>query len=75
MRTTVIVSLAVLGAGVGFLGDVIFWQGRPQAPVLGVAGLLVGLLLGALVAATFRRRRPHRLIDTERRPNRIIRRV
>jgi hypothetical protein len=50
MRTLIVVSVAIIGAGVGLLGDVVFWQGTPQAPVLAGAGLLVGLLLGLLVA-------------------------
>jgi membrane associated rhomboid family serine protease len=73
MRTTVVLSLAVVGAGLGLAADVIFWQGRPQAPVLAVAGLLGGLVAGGLVAATFRRR-PRRRIDPKDYPNRVIRR-
>jgi membrane associated rhomboid family serine protease len=75
MRTTVVLTLGVIGAGLGLLGDVIFWQGTPQTPpVLAVAGLLVGLLLGWLLSATFPRRRPRRRVDPSQYPNRLIRR-
>jgi hypothetical protein len=74
MRALTVVSLAVICAGVGFLGDVIFWQGTPQAPVLTGGGLLLGLLLGtAVVKLAFRRRpsarrdRGQQLMDRHRR--------
>jgi hypothetical protein len=76
MRTLVVLSLAVIGAGVGLLGDVIFWQGPPRAPVLAVVGLLAGLLLGWLVARlAYPRRRPRPRVDLHERPNQFIRRV
>jgi hypothetical protein len=76
MRTLVVLSLAVLGAGVGLLGDVIFWQGTPRAPVLAVAGLLAGLPLGLLLArVAYPSRRPRRRVDLQERPNQVIRRV
>jgi hypothetical protein len=75
MRAIVVLTLGVVGAGVGLAGDAIFWQGTPQTPpVLAVAGLLGGLLLGWLLSATFPRRRPRRRIDPGQYPNRIIRR-
>jgi hypothetical protein len=75
MRTLVVLSLAVLGAGVGLAGDVIFWQGRPQAPVLAVGGLLLGLLAGLLLAKlALPSRKPRRRIDPKDYPNRVIRR-
>jgi len=75
VRALIVVSVAVIGAGVGLAGDVVFWQGPPRAPVLAVAGLLVGLLLGLLLARlAYPRRRPRRRIDPGERPNRLIRR-
>lgn len=55
MKSLIALSLAIIGAGVGFLGDVMVWQGTPRAPVLSIAGLLVGLLLGWIVASSMPR--------------------
>jgi membrane associated rhomboid family serine protease len=76
MRALIVISVAVIYAGVGLAGDVIFWQGPPRAPVLAVAGLLVGLLLGLLLArVAYPSRRPRRRVDLQERPNQVVRRV
>jgi membrane associated rhomboid family serine protease len=58
MRALIVSSIAVICAAVGLLGDIVFWQGEPKAPVLAVGGLLVGLLLGLLVVRLAFPRRP-----------------
>jgi F0F1-type ATP synthase assembly protein I len=63
MRALVIVALAVIGAGVGALLDLLAYAQGWSGIVLFCtpAGLLVGLVAGVLVARTLpsrRRRRP-----------------
>lgn len=73
MRTVITLAIAVIGAGVGYLGDILVWQGIPPAPALGAAGLLVGLLVG-IVLARQTYPRPKRRIDPAQYPNRVIQR-
>jgi hypothetical protein len=84
MRTLIVSCVAVIGGGVGTMGDLLFAtaSGGPWRPVIGTAGLLLGLLLGWVVAqlACPKLRhpaspKPRRRIDPERYPNQLFRRV
>ena len=74
MKTLLVVSLVVIGAGIGFAGDMLFWRDASPTPGLGSVGLLVGLLVGWALARQMGPRRPKRRIDPRQYSNRVIRR-